>query len=464
MASVIFGLYENKDDRPPYALFVVGIDKGKIYVFSSEEHIGSNKMTIPYREWVGKDSKDISQWSNLRYEPYIAEYEPCDSGQRYNDEFFNGLLEIEKMELQGFWPSHKDSVYIMLYKFSHFENDHLPDLMLFACERILSTWREYFISYNKDLPHININKIIEAFHDFEGMAPFFEAVTEISSLFYEKARSKGSITVMDSDKDPHMIKLKTDAEDLSFSVKQAKQLRKLLETTKNDLSLIVYDRKICGIGRPDPDKTLYTFNLTGHREWHVLDHRGNAKKGVQVLRYKHGEYYLPTDNEVRSWRIGAKIKDDAVCKMVHVFLSEEGMKEFEHGALIIITNEAETEVERLCKLRRGLNIEQVDISSKIEEIGALCAIDGALFLNKDGYCCGIGIILDGEAATEGTPARGSRYNSAKTYIYRCVQNKIEAYALVVSSDGYFDILTTNDEEFKYKEPGIEGMADESKTP
>jgi hypothetical protein len=78
----------------------------------------------------------------------------------------------------------------------------------------------------------------------------------------------------------------------------------------------------------------------------------------------------------------------------------------------------------------------------------LCSIDGALFLDKDGRCHGIGIVLDGKAYIDGTPARGARYNSAKTYIFDCAEKDIEAYALIISADGNYDILSSHDDEFK----------------
>jgi hypothetical protein len=399
---------------------------------------------------VENNNKGKSEEFNLRYEPNITEYKTNGSGQKYNAAFFEGQLGLTGMNFQSFWTVCKDSLYIMLYK-KHplFKDVPFPNLMLSACEETLNIWREYFKSHSGKYPRIDINKIIVSLDEFKDIAPFFETVTEISSLFYEKARSKGSITITGDKINNPLIQFKTGEkiEIPSFSKEHAKQLRKLLETTRNDFSLLVHEGKVYGIGEPDPDTILYTFNLTGHMEWNVLDHRGDAKTGVQVLRYKHGEYYSPIDTKIRYWYICSKINNnDAVCTMIDNLFGEEYTKRFDHGALIIITDEAEAEVNRLCKLRRGLQTEPTAITDDFKKFSTLCTIDGALFMDKAGRCYGIGIILDGEAKKDGNPARGSRYNSAKTYMSRCVDKKKEAYALVVSSDGYFDILTTNDEE------------------
>jgi hypothetical protein len=325
--------------------------------------------------------------------------------------------------------------------------------MMDACEKVFIKWRD-FLKFRIPITNINVNELIESLDCFKDVVHLFKTVTKISSLFYEKNHNNGSIVVMRDNRESPLIefnKKNTNNENLTFSREHVKQLRKLLETSKNGLSLLVYNDRVYGIDKPSPVRAEYIFKLAGHLEWHVLDCRENEKV-TQMLRYKHGEYYLPIDKEIRDWYIRVKIKDENLRKTFNSLLQDEFMKVFKHGALLIITNEAKKEVNRLCKKKRGLHIEPINLLSNKEIACALCAIDGALFLDKDGFCHGIGIILDGEANVDGTPARGSRYNSTKTYIFQCATKKriIEAYAIIISTDGYLDIITTHDEDFKIK--------------
>jgi len=453
MASVIFGLYENKDNRLPYALCVVGFDENEILMFTSRTPSGLNNNAISYREWIMKhpQRQEISERTILRYEPNIISYKMQYYEQTYDDNYFRNLWSIANMDLQENWSIYNKRVHVLLYKDISLTEEHLPQLMWYACEETKIAWHEYFDNTqpNKTHPNIDVNKIILSLNDFKEIRSSFDTITKISSLSYEKIRSKGSIAVMKNDKDTPLISFAANEEQetLPFAIEYAKQLRKLLETTKNGLSLLIHNGKVYGIGEPDPIKTLYTFNLTGHMEWHIIDHRKD-EKGCKKLRYKHGEYYLPKEDEIRTWYINSKIKDEELRKIITNLLSEEHAKAFEHGAILIITDDAENEVNRLCKLKRGLRIEPISITANFEKLYALCAIDGALFLDTNGHCHGIGIILDGEAIIVGTPARGARYNSTKTYVSRCVKEKIEAYALVMSTDGNFDILTSHDDEFR----------------
>ena len=260
-----------------------------------------------------------------------------------------------------------------------------------------------------------------------------------------------------------------NANTLTFTIDHAKQLRKLLETTKKELSLLIHDKKVYGIGVLNKNVDQYIFTITGHMEWYLSETNENDVKnhisenatnigevnkntnkisGYQRLRYKHGDYYLPMGTQIRGYLIKSRIKNIDVQNIVNLILSDEHIEQYEYGALFIITDKADVEVKRLCDLDRGLRTELIDIKNKFEEASALSAIDGALFIDMKENCHGIGIILDGEAEVKGTPARGSRYNSAQTYISRCVANKIEAYAIIISSDGYLDIITSHDDKFE----------------
>jgi hypothetical protein len=64
-------------------------------------------------------------------------------------------------------------------------------------------------------------------------------------------------------------------------------------------------------------------------------------------------------------------------------------------------------------------------------------IDGSIVLDPQGICHAVGVILDGEAAPECTPSRGSRFNSAMRYVRSRDRRRL---AIVLSDDHTIDII------------------------
>ena len=64
------------------------------------------------------------------------------------------------------------------------------------------------------------------------------------------------------------------------------------------------------------------------------------------------------------------------------------------------------------------------------------SIDGAVLLDLECTCYGVGVILDGEAKSKGNLSRGARYNSALTFL----DGKKGYMAVVVSEDRTIDII------------------------
>jgi hypothetical protein len=62
-------------------------------------------------------------------------------------------------------------------------------------------------------------------------------------------------------------------------------------------------------------------------------------------------------------------------------------------------------------------------------------------MDTDCRCRCIGAILDGDAVTRGSPARGARYNSTVNYINRRAQLDEYFVGIVVSEDGTVDSVT-----------------------
>jgi len=452
LAMVVHNLYENKDEISPYKLFLVSINNDDISVFAPDDskniNICNYANSQSYWEWEQQYSRiyEATKRSGFRFEPYVTSCKKDGFNEAQVDEFFKNLIEVKHMNYQESWSI--GDVYAVFFRHISYKKENLPKQIYEACEFIKIWWSDFFMHSRNGMPspHISKVEILKEQLHIREMSPYFEIVTRISSISYEKARCNGNISVMEDTVD---ALLRFDENDHSkifqLSIENAKQLRKLLEMAKGTLSLLVHKGKTYGIGKSESDKCRYTFCVTGHLEWHI-----NDNKGKKILRYKHGEYYLPEIKEIDNWYVNSKIEDDVVCKITHDLLGHQRKGAFNKGTIIIITDRAEDEVSRLCKKGRGMRINGTSIIEKkmFESVKTLFDIDGAVFLDKEGSCYGIGIILDGEAIVGGTPARGARYNSTKTYISRCVREKIDAYALILSEDGYFNIITSDDKEIK----------------
>ena len=112
-----------------------------------------------------------------------------------------------------------------------------------------------------------------------------------------------------------------------------------------------------------------------------------------------------------------------------------------HGSSILITAKADAEAKRLCDAkRRGYRLAAgavTEAKDLIPYLTHLSSIDGALVLSPDGRCAGFATILDGRAKSQGNPARGARFNSARTYLDNVSG---PALAVVISTDGSVDYL------------------------
>jgi hypothetical protein len=101
--------------------------------------------------------------------------------------------------------------------------------------------------------------------------------------------------------------------------------------------------------------------------------------------------------------------------------------------MIIVAEDATSEAERLSQ--QGTRIEPVLMSPPLLE--RVSGIDGSIILDPQGLCYAVGVILDGEAAPECTPSRGSRFNSAMRYVRSRDRRRL---AIVFSDDHTIDII------------------------
>ena len=104
-----------------------------------------------------------------------------------------------------------------------------------------------------------------------------------------------------------------------------------------------------------------------------------------------------------------------------------------HGSTLVTAQDSEEEAQRL--QRQGTRVSSSRLTPELFRQAS--TIDGAILVDPRCVCHAVGVILDGAARPECTPARGSRYNSAIRYVYSCDTPRL---AVVVSDDRTVDVI------------------------
>lgn len=192
----------------------------------------------------------------------------------------------------------------------------------------------------------------------------------------------------------------------------------------------------------------------------------NGVKFLPIIRFRNGfpevHRQFFDKGEIRS--IIKKVfknidleKTDKVVKLV-----KECSKQ-SHGMIVIVTTTAlaKSESERLSnKIFKLEPFSLFDDNGDVKKdvLSAITSIDGAIIVDTDGMCYGIGIILDGDVSSVENPSRGARYNSSLRYIESRNNNAI---AIVVSDDGMTDIISIENITDKKIENMIESLINEN---
>lgn len=246
---------------------------------------------------------------------------------------------------------------------------------------------------------------------------------------YESRAALGGILLVEDEQ--HCDLEITFTEEYPFETKNIRQIRKLLEMATDELPLIVQAGNAIGLG--NYEGTCELFQFSGHQMWSYY------KESKELLTCKEGKYTLIFGDKLNYI---AEFPESFIkpANVGHLNSILYEIQQQKHGALLIITDEAEAEVDRLCRLKRGYAIMPIDLKleSSKKLLTSITSIDGAFFIDTDFLCYGVGLILDGIAVMQGLSSRGSRYNSAKCYI----DNKeAEKYvSIVISEDETTDII------------------------
>ncbi len=255
----------------------------------------------------------------------------------------------------------------------------------------------------------------------------------ISAERYEGAAGRGRILLAQRNHPDVLARIRLKS---PVSVGQYRGIRKLLETSSENMALLSDGEQVWGLGvlngtYDSAREDLFELRFSAHYKWELL-HAGNVMMRVEYRRprlpVERFDKTLFSDHFERIFQNEARnveLLTDAVQAAV----------EQKHGTLVVITAEAPNESIRLGAQSTAIEAEPITR----EVMNHVSKIDGAILVAPDGIMHAFGVILDGIASSNGTPTRGARFNSAIRYVDAQQGKQVPCLALIVSEDGYVDL-------------------------
>lgn len=264
----------------------------------------------------------------------------------------------------------------------------------------------------------------------------FHAITRMSSLNYEKRQSRGAIVAIADDKEEKTADLLIRfADSIPLTDELSKTYRKLLEMTTDKIALAFGTTRVLGL----VDVSLFDWRviICGLGKWKYY------YKDQVIFTVDNGKVMIGKEASQVAYHLSEDERCAVSSPAIVESIIQEAMKQ-EHGTCVLFTDNAVCEVNRLSKFRRCIRIETVSLFEHPEMVWPLTAIDGAIILDLDGNCEGVGAILDGEAQYAGDFGRGARFNSAINYVgwKKRVDFEHQYCIVVISEDGIHDIIST----------------------
>ena len=272
----------------------------------------------------------------------------------------------------------------------------------------------------------------------------FEKFNKISSLTYEKSFSDGKILLLNAETadamaTQHIIKTLVQFDE-KIPLSSTRHIRKILELSKSEIYLLSdgeYLYSTIEFSLPhDSTYNFYTIEFNNFSSWQ-LNHNGN-----KLMQVTHEEVYIPKpkvsffvfSQEVK--KIFPELESKKILNLYRLTL--EALKQVK-GTIIVVSKNARSEAYRL--RNQGFLIDAISLTPSI--IRSITSIDGAVMMDLEGFCHGIGFILDGIATEKGDPSRGARYNSAIRYVETITKNPeySNCFAIVISEDGDVDMIS-----------------------
>jgi hypothetical protein len=327
-------------------------------------------------------------------------------------------IKLDKSFIESLVSVFLEKVSLPLYKLNQ-GDDVIPDIINLNPEELFRQAGEIFLT-----------SIMASIYDIRTSYTVFELINYLASQTYEGNILLGKLLFAGENHSNINISIRF-LDPINFNEKR--KIRKVLEMSKGSLFLYSDGSKILGFcelkGKYNPsEQDLFTINFTGLYKWE-LNHDNRTLMVVENTIPNLPEPKLDiTKFRLSLSEIFSNIDDLRYHKIVEIV---ESAIEEKLGALIVISENPEDEVARL--KNQSIAVEPFDLDRK--KIKSIISIDGAIFINLDCVCYGLGVILDGMAIDKGTSERGSRYNSALRYIE---SNKKKFFAIIISEDGMID--------------------------
>ena len=263
-----------------------------------------------------------------------------------------------------------------------------------------------------------------------GLYGLFETCNIISSLKYEGIDARGGMIITAKSHPNVNVILSLHK---PIYIRDYRAVRKILEIASDKYYMLSDADYIYGLAElagnyNSSDENLFIINFNCHYHWE-LSHNGNSM--MDVIYGQPSLPYPPID----VIKFNDSIKRIFNLEEVHknlCLLAEEATRQ-KHGAMLIITNGAKEEAERLSRQ----STEIAPIPMTVELYKMVSGIDGGVLIDPDGICYAIGVILDGIATPNGDPSRGSRYNSAVRYVEATDYN---CFIVSASEDGMVNFV------------------------
>ena len=266
-----------------------------------------------------------------------------------------------------------------------------------------------------------------------GDSGLFDRFIMISSLMYEGARGTGRLLLANPDSGSVDLTL-TFADAVPF--REPRWARKALEMASGQTSLVADCEKIFGLGKlasgvdPWATQDVFQIEFLDHHHWRL-----SCGEEVMLIS-KYGLPSLPQEPFPAErlsdtyQRLFPEARPSDLSRFMELFRTAVCAS---HGSTLVTAQDAEGEAQRL--QRQGARVAPTRLTPDL--FHQVSSIDGAILVDPHGVCHAVGVILDGAARPECTPARGSRYNSTIRYV---ASSGTPRLAVVVSDDGTVDVI------------------------
>ena len=266
-----------------------------------------------------------------------------------------------------------------------------------------------------------------------GGSELFDRFNMISSLMYEGARGTGRLLLTNPDSGS-VDRTLTFAEAVPF--REPRWARKALEMASGQTALVADCEKIFGLGElasgVDPWETqdIFQIEFLDHYHWRL----SCGREVMLISRYGSPslpQEPIPTARLTDTYqRLFPGTRPSDLARFMELYRVAVNTR---HGSTLVAAEDAEQEAKRL--QRQGTRVAPARLTADL--FRQVSSIDGAILIDPRGDCHAVGVILDGGARPECTPARGSRYNSAIRYVYSCDTPRL---VVVVSDDRTVDVV------------------------